>query len=373
VARRGKIGKMGAFIRPLKGWACAIPLTLDINMNMSTKLIIGVDEAGYGPSMGPLVVCATAWRVPIDYDVEQMSDRLLPEFQAKPIREIVLHVPMGDSKKVNREKYGQQSLALGAKFLLNAVTSTSEQEPIAGHLPCGSANASSLLKKIARLDAERLLTVPWYADQPGSVEPFAMLEKFDTTNAFEAAERKLLADGIELIGLQARILAEPEYNRQIDRLGNKSTLLSELSLDLVRKSICVSAKPEESVFVYCDKHGGRNRYSGVLLSTFDQEWFTVLMEGQKCSKYSALWDKHSLTIQFKVEGDSIFPSAAASIVAKWTRESLVTRLNSYWQSQLMQPIVPTAGYYVDALRFAEEIKPVVQKLRLSDDEWWRKK
>ena len=27
-------------------------------------LIIGVDEAGYGPNLGPLAVCATAWRIP---------------------------------------------------------------------------------------------------------------------------------------------------------------------------------------------------------------------------------------------------------------------------------------------------------------------
>jgi ribonuclease HII len=26
--------------------------------------LIGVDEAGYGPNLGPLVIAATAWRVP---------------------------------------------------------------------------------------------------------------------------------------------------------------------------------------------------------------------------------------------------------------------------------------------------------------------
>ena len=26
-------------------------------------LVIGTDEAGYGPNLGPLVVAATAWRV----------------------------------------------------------------------------------------------------------------------------------------------------------------------------------------------------------------------------------------------------------------------------------------------------------------------
>ena len=31
-------------------------------------LVIGTDEAGYGPNLGPLVVAATAWQVEADAD-----------------------------------------------------------------------------------------------------------------------------------------------------------------------------------------------------------------------------------------------------------------------------------------------------------------
>ena len=31
---------------------------------MSRRLLIGTDEAGYGPNLGPLTVTATAWEIP---------------------------------------------------------------------------------------------------------------------------------------------------------------------------------------------------------------------------------------------------------------------------------------------------------------------
>ena len=31
------------------------------------RIVIGVDEAGYGPNIGPLIVAATAWRVPAKF------------------------------------------------------------------------------------------------------------------------------------------------------------------------------------------------------------------------------------------------------------------------------------------------------------------
>jgi hypothetical protein len=51
----------------------------------------------------------------------------------------------------------------------------------------------------------------------------------------------------------------------------------------------------------------------------------------------------------------------------------MSKLNSFWQSKSDGVIAPTAGYYVDAIRFSKEIESVSQKLNLSRDSWWRKK
>ena len=195
----------------------------------------------------------------------------------------------------------------------------------------------------------------------------------DQPEHFLAANEKLRRYFIRLAGARMRVIDEVEFNRQVDLTGNKSTLLSEASLELVKQVICEFASVGEEVEVYCDKHGGRNRYQAILISIFDEQWFAIEIEGRACSRYTATWAGQALQIQFKVDGDSIFPSAAASILAKWTREELMERLNAFWQANVSERVVATAGYYVDALRFADQIEGAASRLGLGRDLWWRKK
>ena len=332
----------------------------------ATKLVIGVDEAGYGPSMGPLTICATAWRVPFDFQVESMSKLLEPEFLAKPIKPGSSHVPIGDSKKINKDRFGKQGLCLGSAF---------QWCELKGDL---SLDWNTVLADLAKQDWERLQRIAWYAVEPCASqqsiqdEPLKLIVA-DTAAYFANASAKLRSVSTQLVGIQMRVLDEPEFNRQVDIIGNKSSLLSETSLNLVRDVIVGFAQPHEPVEVYCDKHGGRNRYQSILSHCFDQELFSILIEGAECSRYTTCWNGNAMRIQFKVDGDSIFPSAAASILAKWTREILMGRLNTFWESKIAGGIEPTAGYYVDAMRFAGQIESVATAMRLERSLWWRKK
>jgi ribonuclease HII len=332
----------------------------------ATKLVIGVDEAGYGPSMGPLAICATAWRVPFDFQVESMSKLLEPEFLAKPIKLGSSHVPIGDSKKINKDRFGKQGLCLGSAF---------QWCELKGDL---SLDWNTVLADLAKQDWERLQRVAWYAVDPSASPQSTQDEQLklivaDTAAYFANASAKLRSLSTQLVGIQMRVLDEPEFNRQVDIIGNKSSLLSETSLKLVRDVIVGFVQPHEQVEVYCDKHGGRNRYQSILSHCFDQELFSILLEGAECSRYTTCWNGNAMHIQFKVDGDSIFPSAAASILAKWTREVLMGRLNTFWKSKIVGRIEPTAGYYVDAMRFAGQIESVATAMGLERSLWWRKK
>lgn len=327
----------------------------------STKLMIGIDEAGYGPNMGPLVVCATAWRAPLELEVCELSQMLAPEFQSKPLRKGSKHVPMGDSKLINQGKTGFASLSAGARFLLEAIAKSHRSQSV-----------DEVLAWMSPEDFERIKRVPWYsncclprecADNPWELE----------NSSFQDAEKKMAQLGLSLLDARTRVVDEPEFNRQVDRIGNKSSLLSELSLNLARMIVDRNAAVDEPIFVYCDKHGGRNRYQSFLMASFDQEWFSVQAEGQHRSEYQANWAGSPMTIQFQVDGDSIFPSAASSILCKWIREEHMLKLNTFWQSKSESVIAPTAGYYVDAIRFSKQIEPLSQKLNLSRENWWRKK
>ncbi len=326
-----------------------------------TKLLVGVDEAGYGPSMGPLTICATAWRVPISFNACEMSQRLEPEFLAKPIKPTSMHVPIGDSKKIHREKLAVEGLLLGARFQCFAMDGT---------IPL---DWDSRIASFARQDWERLSKIPWYVGRPSGFTEKLGQTILDQPAYFRAAIEKLRTNSIALVGVRMRVIDEIEFNQQVDRIGNKSTLLSEASLALVKQVVVEFANKGEAIEVYCDKHGGRNRYQAILTYMFDEEWFGIELESRGCSRYVAKWDGHVMQIQFKVDGDSIFPSAAASIVAKWTREELMARLNGYWQANVLGGLAATAGYYVDALRFAKQIEGTALKLGLARDSWWRKK
>ena len=62
-------------------------------------ILIGTDEAGYGPNLGPLVVTATAWQLPFGMKPNELQDCLSDVITAKSKRgEKRLHV--ADSKQV---------------------------------------------------------------------------------------------------------------------------------------------------------------------------------------------------------------------------------------------------------------------------------
>ena len=46
--------------------------------------LIGTDEAGYGPNLGPLVISATVWEVPDDVGGENLFDRLYYDYLSPP-------------------------------------------------------------------------------------------------------------------------------------------------------------------------------------------------------------------------------------------------------------------------------------------------
>jgi hypothetical protein len=87
---------------------------------MSRRLLIGTDEAGYGPNLGPLTVTATAWEIPAD--VEPAS--LWEEFN-----DIVTNAPtrgdqrlfVADSKAVYSSGDGLEDLEVAVLAFLRTL------------------------------------------------------------------------------------------------------------------------------------------------------------------------------------------------------------------------------------------------------------
>ena len=340
---------------------------------MAHKLVLGIDEAGYGPNMGPFVVVATAWRIPSKLAVEELTELLAPEIQPLPIdlRSSKYHVPLGDSKRVYSGKSAWEGLCHGAQFLLESMEFFQRDF---------LADLQDLGEMLYPHDWARVKQVPWLRD----LQLWDPKKRGDSGCSFahsqqanEAARAKLRSREIQLLGSRGRLIDEREWNRLVEHFQNKSSVLSELTLGLARELAHELALENEPIEIYCDKHGGRNRYQALLMNAFPDLWFDTYAESSKLSRYSSNWEDRPLMIQFRVEGDSLVPSAAASILAKWTREMAMKVLNDFWAEHANKHgkpnPKPTAGYYVDAMRFAGDVKELEAEHGPPKSDWWRVK
>ena len=66
---------------------------------MSRRLIIGTDEAGYGPNLGPLIVTATAWECDADLEPAGLWEKLAEVISNEPVRD-GKRLYVADSKSV---------------------------------------------------------------------------------------------------------------------------------------------------------------------------------------------------------------------------------------------------------------------------------
>ena len=336
------------------------------------RLVLGVDEAGYGPNLGPLVVAVSAWAVDSRLEVLDGLEPFAPEFQAASWTPRSAFVPFGDSKKIYQSGKG----LAGLNFALRFFESIFEGKP-------SEKRPWFELGRLAQEDLSRVESHPWYRCK-NPVKGLGRANQVDENSEASCrfAREKLLKLGVRLIGFRLRVLDEAYFNECVDRLGNKSDVLGHISLELAWKVLgeCMDFHSFKGIEIYCDRQGGRKKYAGLISQTYERShresqvpFCSVVGESPKTSLYSMRHAGIATSIRFQVHGDSLFPPAAASMVAKWARESLMERFNGYWREVVGPGLKPTAGYAVDAARFARDIEPWITKLAIEKNQWWRRK
>ena len=297
-------------------------------------LYCGIDEAGYGPMLGPLCVSLAAFHIdpwqPGD-PAPDLWSLLAPAVAREPRRAAA--IPVADSKKLKLSNSG------------SADPLTHLERGVLAHLAAWFDLPDSDTALLSALGT-RLGDSPWYANP---ADPAAPLPRATSPGALRidanALRRAGRDAGVRLVGLWCIALPEGPFNTLVDRHGSKAATTTFALRKLIERAL-QHAADAEAVRIVCDRQGGRQQYAGVL-GGLDGEP-AVLEESPRVSRY-ALGEK--TVISFQPEGEAAhYPIALASMTAKLVRELAMARFNRYWSARV-PGLKPTAGYVQDARRW----------------------
>ncbi len=311
-------------------------------------IVVGMDEAGYGPNLGPLVISATVWEVPgspHQFDFWSAFSEVVDQVPCDG----KLHV--ADSKVVYQPGRGLRALESSVHSLL----ALSDYSPLSLQSLCHYLTRE-------RFDDQQL--GPWLHQRdlelPLEAEPSAV------SHLSRRWSECCLRNEVRLRAVVSDIVVPQRFNCLLAEHGSKGVVLSKLSMQLLGE--VVEFESPQPTLVIADKHGGRNRYDHLLEEIAGDRFIVREIEGRAASCYSI----GSTRIRFQTRAESHLPVAASSLVCKYIREGVMELFNRFWQKQL-PGLKPTKGYPVDARRFQSEIADKQRELGIAEDVLWRQR
>ena len=309
----------------------------------------GIDEAGYGPLLGPLVIARSVF----------VLDRHEPTLEPPSLwRLLSASVCMKPSDKKKR-------LAINdSKKLYSPGSSLKRLErgllPFLSELGISPKNLDELLEKIASDPSSCQISNRMYHDPDGSPQIPLFGSSSEISPLFRKLRRAMLNKSIRLADLNAAVVFEGRFNQIVLASGSKA----ECAWNFVVGHLQAiwTQFGEHHPLVAVDRQGGRKNYGHLLESAFPAAEVSVLCENRAQSSYRIAEGNRKMDILVEVDGDERhLPAALASMAAKYIRELLMTRFQAFWLARAPE-VKPTAGYYTDGRRFLRQIEPLLNEL-----------
>ena len=320
--------------------------------------LIGTDEAGFGPNLGPLIVSATVWELPPGVsgdDLYRVLGDLIVRTPAEVARSDRPCVAMSDSKDLYKPK-AKAGLGHLERGLLAALA-VLDFHPVSW---------PDIWDALAPDSAEHRRAIPWYVDYDTSIPIDA--GRMEIPPLAEALRAGLQDAGVRLLAICGRAVFPEQFNRLVSEHDSKGAALSHITLDLVAD--LMDRLEPQSVSVVCDKHGGRNRYADLLADHFPDRFIEIHGEDRHRSVYRFGPADGRVEFRFQTKAERYLPVALASMASKYLRELAMRAFNDFWCGKL-KGLRATAGYPQDAKRFRQAIADLQADLGIQDNVLWR--
>ncbi len=316
--------------------------------------IVGIDEAGYGPNLGPFVMTAVACRVPegpADPDLWQLLRGAVRRAGESEDERLLV----ADSKIVYARPRGLRALERGVLAI---------PWDTALHLP---ATLADWVECTSSTDHDELRAEIWYR---GSHALPAETEAEILVADGQSLRRAVAACSITDWQIATALVCPPRFNALTAAAGSKGAVLAQ-TLGRLLRDARARLPGTEPLFFLVDKHGGRNRYAPFIQDALAEGAVVVREEGMARSSYEVLGLDRPVQLTFQPRAEeACLCVALASMASKYLREVLMREFNRFWQEQV-PGLKATAGYPGDAARFFAEIQSAAQRLGIAETALWR--
>lgn len=316
---------------------------------MLMAVIAGIDEAGLGPTLGPLVVSGAAFRVPDD-SADACLWEVLSECFTKDAKTGRRKIAIADSKRLYKPGGGLLPL----------------ERPVLTVLAQRERNLNSvraLLDHVAPGATAQLDEYPWYQGADLSLPVDERVG--DIATRANAVGRTLSGNGVEFLGAFVEMLPAGHFNRLVAATRNKSVVLTGLVMRVAHR--IMEATENEPIRINVDRLGGRVHYREALQTALPNFELRILEESELRSAYRLHRPTREVRMEFNVKGDTgHFAVALASMCSKYLRELCMMAFNQFWCAR-QQDLRPTAGYYNDAKRWLGDAADSIRRAQIQRD------
>lgn len=323
---------------------------------MGRLIYAGIDEAGYGPMFGPLVISRCVVELtdtPFDpADGNSPAPPLWSLLKTAVCRKTgdkKHRIAVNDSKQLYSPSTGIAHLERGVLAFLSLTGFHADTlESLLKHIGHDATSVTPDLLWYSMTEGGLALPTQWTADQ-------LAIARSSLRRAADSAKFKVH-------DFAAAVVYEDRFNELCTAMQSKARCAWKFvshHLDHVWRNF-----GEHHPWVIVDRQGGRKCYSDLLATLFTGAKIVLLDESDNISRYRVVGPGRTMTVSFEIESEKEhMPVALASMTAKYMRELLMSRFNAFWLSH-NPALRPTAGYYTDGQRFLADIEPLIETLQI---------